>query len=120
VRSFAVTGHGRSGSHCRLCRQREGGRGWRSGLASRFAIPAGGPDFECPRGRPWGWRPPDRGLGDTVEWVLAATGIGPLAKRLIRRVTGRPCGCGHRRDRLNRLVPFTPPVAPERGPASAR
>ena len=56
------------------------------------------------RGRPC--TSPDRGLGNTVEQVLDATGVGPLAKRVIRGITGKPCGCGRRRDRLNRLVPY--------------
>lgn len=53
------------------------------------------------------YRPTARGLGDTVERVLDATGIGPLAKRAITAVTGRPCGCAKRRDALNKLVPYT-------------
>ena len=52
------------------------------------------------------YRPVARGLGDTVERALDATGIGPVAKRLITAVTGRPCGCAKRRDFLNGLVPY--------------
>jgi hypothetical protein len=51
-------------------------------------------------------RPRSRGLGDTVERVLDATGIGPVAKKVITRITGKPCGCDRRRDQLNRLVPY--------------
>ena len=49
---------------------------------------------------------PDRGLGDTVARVLEATGVGPLAKAVIERATGKPCGCQERQAALNRLVPF--------------
>ncbi len=52
------------------------------------------------------YRPAPRGLGDTVERTLDATGIGPVAKRIITTVTGRPCGCAKRRDFLNGLVPY--------------
>jgi hypothetical protein len=53
------------------------------------------------------YRPLARGLGDTVERVLDATGIGPVAKKIITTVTGKPCGCAKRRDLLNKLVPYT-------------
>ena len=96
--------HCRDGVHCRLCRDREAGRAWRARLAALYAVPDDDVDWPCPRGRPW--MSPDRGLGDTVEQVLDVTGVGPLAKRVIRGVTGKPCGCGRRRDRLNRLVPY--------------
>lgn len=69
-------------------------------------MPPGAPDFTCPHGKAWGYRPPDRGVGDTVERVLDAAGIGPAAKWLILALTGKPCGCGRRRERLNRLVPY--------------
>jgi hypothetical protein len=61
---------------------------------------------ETPRERSRNWQPPAAGLGDTVERVLDATGIGPAYKRAVLRVTGRPCGCGRRRNRLNRLWPY--------------
>jgi len=106
MRRFTKTAHCRSGVHCRTCRDREGGRRWRRSIAAHFEVPGGIADFPCPRGRPWGWRPPDRGLGDTVERVLSAMGVGPAYKRLHRRLTGRPCGCAKRRDKLNRLMPY--------------
>jgi hypothetical protein len=52
--------------------------------------------------------PSPRGLGDVVERVLGSTGVGPLAKKCIEKVTGKPCGCGKRRDKLNRLFTFRP------------
>ncbi len=44
----------------------------------------------------------DRGLGDTVEALLDATGVGPAYKAVHRRLTGRPCGCARRKATLNR------------------
>ena len=43
-----------------------------------------------------------RGLGDLVATVTRATGI----DRVVNRVTKGKCGCGRRRESLNRLVPF--------------
>ena len=48
---------------------------------------------------------PRRGLGDGVKRVLDATGVGPLAKRAIAKVTGKPCKCGERQALLNRVWP---------------
>jgi len=77
----------------------------------RHTLPAGAREYDADHPA---WladakkhRPPARGLGDTVERVLDATGIGPVAKRMITRITGKPCGCDKRRDLLNRLVPYT-------------
>jgi len=103
---FTETNHCRSGVHCRTCRHLVDGRAWRQCLAARFELPPHAPDFTCPHGKAWGYRPPDRGVGDTIERVLRATGIGQVAKRLIRALTGKPCGCGRRRVRLNRLMPY--------------
>ena len=43
-----------------------------------------------------------RGAGDLIEQVTKRTGI----KRLVDKVTGNRCGCGKRRDILNKLLPF--------------
>ena len=45
---------------------------------------------------------PMRGAGDLVEAVTKRTGI----KALVDKVTGNRCGCGKRRDILNKLLPF--------------
>jgi len=45
---------------------------------------------------------PMRGAGDLVEAVTKRTGI----KRLVDKVTKNGCGCGKRRDILNKLIPF--------------
>lgn len=55
---------------------------------------------ECPLGKF-----PARGLGDSVKSALDATGVGPLAKRLIEKVRGRPCNCAGRQAALNRVFP---------------
>ena len=105
-RPFIETGHCLSGLHCRLCRQREEGHPWRRALGAHWEMPPGYPEFECPHGKPWGWRPPDRGLGDTIERLLTTAGLDGSPKRFIERITGRPCGCAGRRDALNRAFPY--------------
>ncbi len=49
---------------------------------------------------------PSRGVGDTLAKVLDTTGLGPVAKRVIEGVTGKPCGCEKRRAALNALIPY--------------
>lgn len=51
---------------------------------------------------------PARGLGDTVERLLDATGIGGVVKAV---AGSRDCGCSRRRTRLNEL---TSPAQPSR------
>jgi hypothetical protein len=48
------------------------------------------------------YRGPSRGLGDVVAKVAKVTG----ADRVVKAVTGGDCGCGKRRAKLNRAVPF--------------
>jgi hypothetical protein len=46
-----------------------------------------------------------KGLGDTIENFTQTTGI----KRVVDAVseaTGVPCGCGARKDALNRIFPY--------------
>jgi len=45
------------------------------------------------------------GLGDVVADVTNITGVDRLAK-LYEQLTGKPCGCDERREKLNQLVPF--------------
>jgi len=45
------------------------------------------------------------GLGDVVEAFTTATGIKD-AVDAVSRATGKDCGCGKRRDRLNQAIPF--------------
>ena len=47
-----------------------------------------------------------KGLGDTIENVLHATGIDKLAKF----VFGEDCGCDERKETLNKLFPYVNPL----------
>jgi hypothetical protein len=44
-----------------------------------------------------------KGLGDTIENVLQATGIDKLAKFVL----GEDCGCDERKAKLNELFPYS-------------
>ena len=46
-----------------------------------------------------------KGLGDTVEKVLKATGIDKVAKKVL----GDDCGCEERKKKLNQLFPYARP-----------
>lgn len=41
-----------------------------------------------------------KGLGDAIEKVTTATGI-KKAVDTVSKVTGRDCGCGRRKEKLN-------------------
>lgn len=58
---------------------------------------------DCPLGKHV--LPPARGAGDTVARAAHAMGVDKLAKAW-ERVTGRPCGCKVRQERLNRMMPY--------------
>ena len=47
-----------------------------------------------------------KGLGDTIEKVTPVTGIKKVVDT-VSKVTGKPCGCGARRDSLNRKFPYS-------------
>jgi len=44
-----------------------------------------------------------KGLGDTVEKALKATGIDKLAKKVL----GDDCGCEERKEKLNKMFPYS-------------
>ena len=46
-----------------------------------------------------------KGLGDSVEKVLKATGIDKVAKKVL----GEDCGCEERKAKLNKLFPYKNP-----------
>lgn len=46
-----------------------------------------------------------RGLGDVIENVTTATGVKKVVDT-VAKATGKSCGCGERRDSLNRKFPF--------------
>ena len=43
-----------------------------------------------------------RGLGDSIDKFTTATGI----KAAVNAVSGGGCGCGKRRETLNRMFPY--------------
>jgi hypothetical protein len=44
-----------------------------------------------------------KGLGDAIEKVTKATGVKYVVDKLSN---GKDCGCGRRKDSLNRQFPF--------------
>ncbi|QDP48232.1 MAG: hypothetical protein Unbinned585contig1001_2 [Prokaryotic dsDNA virus sp.] len=46
-----------------------------------------------------------KGLGDSVEKVLKATGIDKVAKKIL----GDDCGCEERKKKLNQMFPYSRP-----------
>jgi hypothetical protein len=46
-----------------------------------------------------------KGLGDTIEKVTKVTGIKKVVEA-VSDATGKDCGCGARRDALNRAFPY--------------
>ena len=47
-----------------------------------------------------------QGLGDSIEKFAQVTGIKTLAQMGARAVGKKDCGCGKRKDTLNRLFPY--------------
>ncbi len=47
-----------------------------------------------------------KGLGDTIERVTRVTGIKRVVDT-VSKATGKDCGCGERRDSLNRKFPYS-------------
>ena len=46
-----------------------------------------------------------KGLGDSIEKITKATGIKKVVDK-VSKATGKDCGCGKRKDTLNRLFPY--------------
>jgi hypothetical protein len=46
-----------------------------------------------------------KGLGDTIEKITKATGIKNVVET-VAKAAGKDCGCGKRKDTLNRLLPY--------------
>ena len=46
-----------------------------------------------------------RGLGDTIEKITKTTGI-KKAVEVVTNKIGTDCGCGERKDALNRKFPY--------------
>ena len=47
-----------------------------------------------------------KGLGDTVEKIMKATGIKKVVDVTTKAVGVKDCGCDKRRDTLNRIFPY--------------
>ena len=47
-----------------------------------------------------------RGLGDTIEKFTTATGIKNVVTKVTKAAGVNDCGCGQRRDTLNRVFPY--------------
>jgi len=48
-----------------------------------------------------------RGLGDSIEKITKATGIKSVVNKVTKAVGVEDCGCGKRRDTLNRVFPYS-------------
>ena len=46
-----------------------------------------------------------KGLGDTIEKITKVTGIKKVVDT-VSKVIDKNCGCGERKDTLNRLFPY--------------
>ena len=44
-----------------------------------------------------------KGLGDTIDKITTATGI----KKVVKWIAGEDCGCDERREKLNKLFPYS-------------
>ena len=54
MKPWLDSGACRSGRHCQVCRDLDGGRRWRGSLSKVYILPDDAPDFACPCGRDWG------------------------------------------------------------------
>lgn len=49
---------------------------------------------------------PSKGLGDTIAKVTKATGLDRVANKMAKAAGMSDCGCGERKDSLNRAFPY--------------
>ena len=47
-----------------------------------------------------------KGLGDSIEKFTKATGIKNVVTKVTQAAGVKDCGCGQRRDTLNRIFPY--------------
>ena len=47
-----------------------------------------------------------KGLGDTIEKITTVTGLGALTNMLQDKGVIKDCGCGKRKDKLNKMFPY--------------
>lgn len=55
---------------------------------------------------------PSQGLGDTIEKVTKATGIKQAVDFIFDKL-GKDCGCDKRKEKLNKLFAYDPPLCLE-------
>ena len=48
-----------------------------------------------------------KGLGDSIEKITKATGIKKIVDT-VAKATGKDCGCGARKNTLNKMFPYNP------------
>ena len=48
-----------------------------------------------------------KGLGDTIGKITKATGIKKVVDT-VSKAAGKDCGCGKRKDNLNKMFPYNP------------
>jgi hypothetical protein len=56
-----------------------------------------------------------KGLGDTVEAIAKATKLDVVANKVAELAGKEDCGCGRRKEALNRAIPYgtkTPGIKP--------
>jgi hypothetical protein len=46
-----------------------------------------------------------KGLGDTIEKLTTVTGVKKIVDK-IAKATGKDCGCGARKEKLNKAMPY--------------
>lgn len=47
-----------------------------------------------------------KGFGDTIESITKATGIKKAVETVTKAAGVKDCGCGRRKDALNKLFPY--------------
>ena len=47
-----------------------------------------------------------KGIGDTVEKIMKATGVKAAVKTVTKAIGVEDCGCDQRKDTLNRIFPY--------------
>ena len=47
-----------------------------------------------------------KGLGDSIEWFAKKTGIHSVVQAGAKAVGKKDCGCGKRKDALNKKFPY--------------
>ena len=47
-----------------------------------------------------------KGLGDSIEKFTKATGIHNLVKKTTKTIGKKDCGCGRRKEKLNKKFPY--------------